>query len=454
MKALITIISVLFCFAVNAQTIHFIMVSDINNSDEGVAAGRITEYMKDKTFVPNLRIHTGMNVNVVDVCGNGFSLENLNKKLDQLKTAEGDVIFFYYCGHGFNARVLSDPYPTLWFGNISKTRSFVSVYNSLIGKPHRLLIAIAEACNKEIESRPVNREIVDNGGDFAPKAGKTEKYKKLFCNSSGNYIMCSSSKGELSLVGNNWGCFSRAFINVFERSVEYNNNPNPTWDDIFNDIVTKTGELSYKEFAVTQHPQWKKEGGSMPTPHVTNKVLSSSVERKLSKMFEIPKDRSEGMCFKGKYFNLETSPSGLVLAKCSNSNIPSKFFFGHMGRDDFYPAIQTMIITDADDFLVIDLNNSNNYRQYDSQGNISSNTTSSKKNYRYSCIEYANGDIYSGETVNGKYDGFGVFVWANGNSWYGQWCNGIRLGYGIFCPYDGSRQVIIGYWNNHEYRSQ
>ena len=144
----------------------------------------------------------------------------------------------------------------------------------------------------------------------------------------------------------------------------------------------------------------------------------------------------------------------MVLAKCTNVNQPSKYFFGHLGRDDFYPAIQTMMITVTDDFIVIDMNNPNNYRQYDSKGNLSSNTTTSKKNYRYSCIEYANGDIYSGETVNGKYDGFGVYVWANGNSWYGQWSNGIRLGYGIFCPYDGSRQVIIGYWNNHEYRSQ
>ena len=257
MKALIIIISLLSCFAANAQTIHFIIVSDINGSSEGVAAGRITEYLKDKTFVPNLKFHTGMKVNVVDVSGNVFSLGNMNDKLAQLNTADDDVIFFYYCGHGFNAGVPSDPYPTFWFGNNSQTRSFVSVYNDLIVKPHRLLIAIAEACNKEIESRPINREIAVNGY-FAPKTGKTEKYQKLFYFSSGNYIMCSSNKGEISHVGNSWGCFSRAFIDAFETAVEYNNNHTPTWDEIFNKIAARTDSLSYNEFGEPQHPRWQK----------------------------------------------------------------------------------------------------------------------------------------------------------------------------------------------------
>lgn len=461
MKRVLLLVLMLLSFSAYSQTVHFMLFAATNDADLGTAAENVKKYFT-YTFVPSLRNNSGMSVSANYYCGSDFSKSKLESVLGNLYSNSNDVIIFYFYGHGFNDCRPSCPnpnnYPTITLGTNAgpinpRMKSELDIFNTLRAKPHKLLITIAECCNRcmggSCSSIPdiIPNPVVDLSA---------QKIRQLF-SATGDYIVSSSSKGEYSFSGN-MGFFTNGFKSALEEELSSSNQGYPSWTSVFNNAASKTtamaGKHNFEGGKCVQHPQWKNESGVTPTPSVTNKVLSSSAERRLSKMFEKPKDQNDGMCFKGKYFNLETSPSGLVLAKCSNSNNPSKFFFGHMGKDDFYPAIQTMIITVADDFLVIDLNNSNNYRQYDSQGNLSSNTTSSKKNYRYSCIEYANGDIYSGETVNGKYDGFGVYVWANGNSWYGQWSQGIRLGYGIFCPYDGTRQVVIGYWNNHEYRSQ
>ena len=265
MRPLLILIAFFISLQSYSQTIHFMMVADNDESEAGVAAGKMAQYMLNQTFVPNLRNYTGLNVHVTELTGRSFSLQNLNNELNRLQSSSGDVIFFYYCGHGYNAGD-NDPFPMLWFGNLSSVKKFSSVYNALSSKPHRLLIAIAEACNAVAQSRPRNHSI-NSRGNFEPHFAKTEKYRKLFCESSGDYIMSSSSKGELSQFINNWGIFSTAFIESFEKAVENNANPNPTWEDIFNNIVSKTIKDAYENVGTSQRPQWKKNSSSEPHLH-------------------------------------------------------------------------------------------------------------------------------------------------------------------------------------------
>lgn len=261
MKKLLIIL--LFClpWVVNAQTFHFIMLSDINDNKVGPPAQKVHDYMVNRTFLPNIKTFTNMTVNLVDILGNGFTKSNLESKLTSINSGSNDVIFLYYCGHGFNVDNSTEKFPQLYFGT-PNGKWLSDVYKTLQIKPHRLLIVLAEACNGIVTMR--GREHTNNHpGSFTPIDRKTEKYRKLFCESSGDYLMSSSSRGELSHFSNGWGYFSRAFIDVFDAAVKYDNNPAPSWDMIFDQVVAKTKKLASDDDE-TQNAQWIK--GYLPSP--------------------------------------------------------------------------------------------------------------------------------------------------------------------------------------------
>jgi len=56
--------------------------------------------------------------------------------------------------------------------------------------------------------------------------------------------------------------------------------------------------------------------------------------------------------------------------------------------------------------------------------------------YKFSVIEYDNGDKYLGEINEYSLDGYGVYIWANGDLWLGNFKDDQRNGIGIYLFYN------------------
>ena len=458
-KILLVTLMLVLSLGLQAQTIHFMLFAATNDAELGAAAENVKKYFT-YTFIPSLRNNSGMSVSANYYCGNDFTKSKLESVVSNLYCGSNDVIIFYFYGHGFNDCRSSCPnpndYPTITLGTNEgpinpRMKSELDIFNSLKKKPHRLLITIAECCNRcmggSCSSIPqvTPNYVVDISA---------QKIKQLF-SATGDYIVSSSSKGEYSFSGN-MGFFTSGFKNAFEEEVSSSNRNYPSWSSVFNNAASKTTATASRHEVdgtkCVQHPQWKKNGNETTVKY---KVMNPSAERKLSKMFEKPKEIGDGIRIKGKYFNMSTTnPQGLVLAKYPDGKFDGRYMFGHLGNDNFYPQILTMFVNNKDEFYIMDMNKFPYGRQYDSYGNMTSDFTDSGKDYKISYIEYSDGAIYLGETVGGQKDGFGIYIWSNGDSWYGKWSGDVRLGYGIFCYYDGTKQVQIGYWNNNTYSAQ
>ena len=72
------------------------------------------------------------------------------------------------------------------------------------------------------------------------------------------------------------------------------------------------------------------------------------------------------------------------------------------------------------------------------------------ESYKFSCIDYENGNYYVGETLDGKRHGMGIYLWSNGDAWYGHWSYGERDGEGVFLK-GFPNEVQVGRWKGDRY---
>ena len=245
----------IYVFKEEKPKIHFILFTDTHDSKVGSACIETNKYFK-YTFVPNLERHTGMVVKTYYCSGNDFNISKLNTIINNLNTTDKDVIFFYYSGHGYNKG--SSYYPTLTVGSIYDTKNLETIYYSLKNKQHRLLVVMAEACNKVHLSRNEIRSgniTLNYGYDDA----NSTHYKELFVYASGNYIMSSSKKGQLShLVSGQPGYFTCGFRDAFSKYTNSDYSGYSTWDKVLNETKAKTSNYA-KQNGDIQTPQWYKE---------------------------------------------------------------------------------------------------------------------------------------------------------------------------------------------------
>lgn len=238
------------------STVHVILFTDTDDSRVGSSSEETNRYFK-KTFVPKLVAYSGMDVKSYYYSGAQFTLVSLLQFVEGLSTSGDDVIFFYYAGHGYNRG--ESPYPTITFGKsgplASRQIDLSKLYQTLQAKPHRLLCVLAEACNKVYAAR--NRMRLENKvSNFNPRADEGIHYRELFAEASGDYIMSSSSREQLShLATGQPGFFTCAFRDAFASYVDESYVAKATWPLVFDRAKANTIS-SARQIGEKQEPQW------------------------------------------------------------------------------------------------------------------------------------------------------------------------------------------------------
>lgn len=264
-----------------SQTVHFVLFAATNDFKLGAASDAALRYFQYE-FVPLLG-NVGFNVRPQYYAGSDFTRSNLDYAVSNLRTNSNDIIIFYYTGHGYNNCTASNPndFPTLLVGtndgeNIpGKSKAEMDIFNALRVKPHKLLLTVAESCNK---CHRQNASAIPRMVSYGAADVDVTKFRNLFL-SSGDYLVSSCRKDEFS-YGLQIGFFTGAFVDVLKEETAKESQSTPSWSSIFNKTATRTTNDASKSTddngnRCIQHPQFKEYGGSLP--HSTLLSVAKSV---------------------------------------------------------------------------------------------------------------------------------------------------------------------------------
>ena len=236
---------------VSGGTIHFVVFADTEDSNVGSSCNQTLKYLKGNLLVKLRRYMDDKDVKSYIYEGSGnFTRTKLNSTLSSLSTSSNDVIFFYYTGHGFNDG--TNDYPTLTLGKDGEDLSYrkkdlLDVYNSLRGKPHRLLVVMAEACNKQASGVTIS--------DNSPFEDDSNNFKTLF-SASGDFMISSSMKRQASYSkADNMGIFSSSFADAMSELMASKASSSVSWSSLLDMISEKTVKKANK-LKINQNPQW------------------------------------------------------------------------------------------------------------------------------------------------------------------------------------------------------
>jgi Caspase domain len=246
--------------AQQVHTVHAVIVGDTRSS-LGKGAERSIQQMKDllalieSTGKDIKDIKTGENkkdiqLHTVVVQGEGFSCTGINRAVANLPVSEGDTVLFYYAGHGRRSSQTGSKFPEFDCERVQNDQrsELALVIDTLVNKKPRLVIGIADACNRP---SPVERKALTLPA--IPGAG----LRRLFLEGYRGKLMLSGvepggdayySTREDGAVG---GFFTDQFLGAVGTVVS-EHGASAQWKDVISKAIDK---ISGGAFGVFQHPQ-------------------------------------------------------------------------------------------------------------------------------------------------------------------------------------------------------
>jgi|GEM_PF-1047966 len=243
-----------------SSKIHVIVFTDRDDPQIGISAGKTNEFF-ERIFIKALKDHSQMSVNFVQRSGRDqFTLQEVNAVITGLNTSSDDAILFYYVGHGFNNGYSS--FPTMLLGSKTddpslRNKSLDEVYYTLKSKPHRLLLCFAEACNKEQVQDQMSSVSWNKTTHYSDQNWDPARIQALFKHASGDFLVCSSEKGQLSYtITGLHGFFTTAFMSAFSEAIKVGSPVSTDWKLLCSRISESTTSLA-RQAGETQKPYWK-----------------------------------------------------------------------------------------------------------------------------------------------------------------------------------------------------
>lgn len=234
-----------------AQRVHAVLVA--HTLDPTIGTGAAESKTNIASFLENVKTLTGLDVASTEVDGSNFNCQSIIEAISSLNVSANDVVFFYYAGHGFRRDSSQTQFPEFYCSAPGEaTETLSQAVDSIRAKQPRLIIAIADACNKITEPPP----------QAAAQAPGREVDRKrallhLFKDYRGTLIMSGAIPGEYSwymTAGSSLGGF---FTNQLLEAISQNINrsgPNVSWEAIATD-ATKPIFIPTAP-PVTQNPQY------------------------------------------------------------------------------------------------------------------------------------------------------------------------------------------------------
>lgn len=269
MKRYISLILFIFTISlVNAQTLHSLLFS--NMKEPGRELDRTAEMNNMKNFCIEIATALGYSHDLRTHSDKEFTSSMFEQEVSSINVQEGDIVLFYYAGHGCNWD--DDDWPHMCFLDRQYWESTAYTRLKEVSKNAKLTLCIASCCNMDSEGR--KRE---QNGQFATM--DKYKLKQLFTGFSGkrSIKVSSSIRGQYTWSwtnGNNPGSiFSISLREVIRNATSSSASSILTWESILDAAKDKT--MAYTKNK--QLPQYKIEDrtSSSTTPRVPQQVQTS-----------------------------------------------------------------------------------------------------------------------------------------------------------------------------------
>jgi len=461
-----TLISLMVVFSLSANTIHTIIFADTNDQSIGQSVGvDARKFQNWANMIANALKADGYSQKVYVYSGNLCSKNNLLFVVNNLQCT-GDIVLFYYSGHGARSVNDASKFPRMCLGSNS-TDQFLSVsqLNTLLQQKNpRLQIIIADCCNSYFDgSIPMGR-MVAMGSSTSRVSYPTSKIRELFTKRRGNIISAGATKGEYGWSNNlTGGLFTNSFIESFDFSIE--RGEAASWNVIFKDTKDLTFELSQIAYldriiTKTQTPVYEININENAIPQKELQRLDFGKGYYLGQVINGKKEGigayffNDGNKFEGEFKNNTINGSGIYF--WSND----RYFAGTWVNGkrtgygiEVYPN-GTYAIQYWDNEVLTQAPQPNNPQRYNTSAGYYIGDMKDGKPHGRGKFYWNSGASFEGTWNNNVIQGSGILRFANNAGVYvGYWKNGKRqFCYGLQCLSNG--QKLIGYWENEVYRAK
>ena len=248
-KIFILVLSSFFSNAIVAQTMHSILF--VNMEEQGREADRTSEMEQMTAFCKSIAETLNFHHDLRCHSGQEFTSITLEKEIASLNVQKGDIVLFYYAGHGCNWD--DDDWPHMAFLDKQYWETTAFAKLKTVSKNAKLLLCIASCCNMDSEGRKRETQRYIS----LDKA----KAKELFLGFEGNksIIASSSIRGQYTYSWSSGPMLGSIYTISLRKTISEAlagiTNTKLTWKNIFE--ATKKQTLTYTNNK--QLPQYKIE---------------------------------------------------------------------------------------------------------------------------------------------------------------------------------------------------
>lgn len=265
MKKIVLFITLLVLVGqMNAKnTIHWITFFDTTDKqidamgvDHGV--GKMDQNIREKLYdywinpINAALAPKGYKAEIKDYYGERTSPKNCKDVVENLLSADDDIIVFYYVGHGARSKNDVSQYPQMLLAQSDESKCIPlegGVHEVLKKKRGRLKITIGMCCNVYDEVLTPKQGIAfsPNHGRAYAEISEVENIQKLFLENTGDIIVSSSDKGQPSWGGyiegiGDFDYFTYCLIGNFAKEVT--KSKSPSWENILNNVQSDVDEIT------------------------------------------------------------------------------------------------------------------------------------------------------------------------------------------------------------------
>lgn len=238
---------IFFHYSLIGGQIHGILLIDTEAEDIGTSMGQNSLLIKD--FLLEIAKYTGYPTKIVELVGVNLKAASIKKVLDELRIEKEDLVFFYYCGHGFRTSSKEDPWPYFYLSGENSYVDFDRIKHRLEEKNPRFLLAIADCCNNIVTFITPKSYMMPMGKGSHER--KITNMRALFQSHPQWVVASSAIPGEIAwaYVGKG-SVFTLAFLDVFHDEVK--NHQNVSWEVIFERTREQIEELQTPQYVITE----------------------------------------------------------------------------------------------------------------------------------------------------------------------------------------------------------
>lgn len=225
--------------------IHLLVVANTNDKIIGPSC------KKDMDRVVNMFKELALAIGiappvVTTISGTTYNKANTEKQIAALKPAPGDIVVFYYSGHGFRKEKDNRKFPYIDLrGSENEDYNVFSlnmedIFNKIKARPGRLKLVLSDCCNTLVTATNAIGAPIPNPKGFGILLSELNYRALLFPPKPQAILLTAASPGERATSNNEFGGFFSYFFKVaFESHCGYFRN-NVSWNMVFDEVQRNT----------------------------------------------------------------------------------------------------------------------------------------------------------------------------------------------------------------------